>query len=200
MSRIEQIIAEIEDYIDGCKFQTFSNANILVNKEEMEEYLVELKMRVPDEIKKYQKIINQQDAILQDARSQAQGMISDAQTQIDELVSDHEVMQIAYQKANEIVEEARAQAQSIIDDAVNEANGIRRGAIEYTDSILAAVQNIAGNALNEERERFAAFEADMKNVFDVCSDNRKQLSGSLDTINGGETAEAAEENPGSGMN
>ena len=195
MSRIEQIISEIEEYIDSCKFQTFSSTNILVNKEEMEEYLVELKMRVPDEIKKYQKIINQQDAILQDARSQAQGMISDAQSQIDELVSDHEVMQIAYQKANEIVEEARTQAQAIIDDAVNDANGIRRGAIEYTDSILAAVQNIAGNTLREEQERFNAFAADMQQVFDTCTENRNQLSGSLDTITSAEAPAALEETP-----
>lgn len=40
MSRIEQIITEIEDYIDSCKFQPLSNTKILVNKEEIEELLV----------------------------------------------------------------------------------------------------------------------------------------------------------------
>ena len=34
MSRIEQIITEIEDYIDSCKFQPLSNTKILVNKED----------------------------------------------------------------------------------------------------------------------------------------------------------------------
>ena len=43
MSRIEQIITEIEDYIDSCKFQPLSNTKILVNKEEIEELLVELR-------------------------------------------------------------------------------------------------------------------------------------------------------------
>ena len=43
MSRIEQIITEIEDYIDSCKYQPLSNAKILVNKEEIEELLVELR-------------------------------------------------------------------------------------------------------------------------------------------------------------
>ena len=37
MSRIEQLIGEIEEYIDGCKFQPLSNTKILVNKEELEE-------------------------------------------------------------------------------------------------------------------------------------------------------------------
>ena len=34
-SRIEQIIDEIEDYIDSCKFQGFSNTKIIVNKDEI---------------------------------------------------------------------------------------------------------------------------------------------------------------------
>ena len=37
MSRIEQLIGEIEEYIDSCKFQPLSNTKILVNKEELEE-------------------------------------------------------------------------------------------------------------------------------------------------------------------
>jgi hypothetical protein len=57
MSRIEQLIGEIEEYIDSCKYQPLSNTKIIVNKEVMEELLVELRLRVPDEIKKYQKII-----------------------------------------------------------------------------------------------------------------------------------------------
>ena len=33
MSRIEQLISEIEEYIDSCKFQALSNSKIIVNKE-----------------------------------------------------------------------------------------------------------------------------------------------------------------------
>ena len=179
MSRIEQIIAEIEDFVDSCKFQPFSGTNIIVNKEEMEELLMELKMRVPDEIKKYQKIISQQDAILQDARNQAQGMINDAQTQIDELVSDHEVMQLAYRKAAEVVDEARRQAEEIVDGALKDANGIRRSAAEYTDSILANVQELAGRTLQEESRKHEEFLAGLQNVFDTCRDNREALKQSF---------------------
>ena len=74
MSRIEQLISEIEEYIDSCKFQALSNSKIIVNKEEMEELLVELRMRIPDEIKKYQKIISQQETILSDAQAQSESI------------------------------------------------------------------------------------------------------------------------------
>ena len=61
-SRIEQLIDEIEDYIDGCKFQPLSKTNIIVNKEEIDELLRELRMKTPDEIKRYQKIISNKEA------------------------------------------------------------------------------------------------------------------------------------------
>ena len=128
MSRIEQIITEIEDYIDSCKFQPLSNTKILVNKEEIEELLVELRLRIPEEIKKYQKIISNQDAILQEARSQADAMVAEATAQTNELVNEHEIMQRAYAEANSIIEQANAQAQQIVDNAVTEANNIRQPA------------------------------------------------------------------------
>ena len=33
-SRIEQIIQEIEEYVDSCKFQPLSTTKIVVNKED----------------------------------------------------------------------------------------------------------------------------------------------------------------------
>ena len=54
-SRIEQIIEEIEEYIDSCKFQPLSTTKIIVNKDQIDELLRELRMKTPDEIKRYQK-------------------------------------------------------------------------------------------------------------------------------------------------
>ena len=113
MSRIEQLIDEIEEYIDSCKYQPLSTTKILVNKEELEELLVELRLRVPDEIKQYQKIISNQEAILNEARTQADTMVAEATAQTNELVNEHEIMQKAYAQANAVVEQASAQAQAI---------------------------------------------------------------------------------------
>ena len=84
-SRIEQVIEEIEEYIEGCKYQTLSNTKIIVNKEELEELLTELRLRTPDEIKRYQKIISNKEAILADAKSKAESIVAQAQVQNTEL-------------------------------------------------------------------------------------------------------------------
>ena len=112
-SRIEQIIEEIEEYIDSCKFQPLSTSKIIVNKDQMDEMLRELRMKTPDEIKRYQKIIANKDAILADAQAKADSMIEEAQIHTNELVSEHEIMQQAYAQANEIVTAATEQAQQI---------------------------------------------------------------------------------------
>ena len=116
-SRIEQIISEIEEYIDGCKFQPLSNSKIIVNKEELEELLTELRMKTPDEIKRYQKILANKDAILADAQQKAEAIIAQANIQNQELVNEHEIMQQAYAQANDIVTAATEQAQEILDNA-----------------------------------------------------------------------------------
>lgn len=182
MSRIEQLIGEIEEYIDSCKFQPLSNTKILVNKEELEELLVELRLRIPDEIKKYQKIISNQDAILNEARAQADAMVAEATAQTNELVNEHEIMQKAYAEANRVVEDAQTQAQAIIDQAVNEANGIRQASINYTDDMLNSLQTIITHSMEGAQSRFDAFISSMQSSYDIVSSNRGELAGSVTNV------------------
>ena len=128
-SKMEQIIEEIEEYIDGCKYQPLSNTKIIVNKEELEELIAELRSKTPEEIKRYQKIISNKEAILADAQAKADQIIAQAQVQTTELVSEHQIMQQAYAQANEVVMIATKQAQEILDNATSEANSIRMGAV-----------------------------------------------------------------------
>ncbi len=175
MSRIEQLIEEIEEYIDGCKPAPLSNNKILVNREELEELLVELRLRVPDEIKQYQRVISNQEAIMNDARTQADAMLQEAKSQTNEMVNDHEITQAAYQAANQIIDDANVQAQAILDAAVNDANNIRQGAIQYTDDALHNLQNIIAHTVETAQNRFDAYMASMKSAFDVVTNNRSEL-------------------------
>ena len=77
MSRIEQLIDEIEEYVEGCKPAPFSQSKIIVQKEQLYELLTELRLKTPDEIKRYQKIIAQKDKIISDAQAQAEQMIEE---------------------------------------------------------------------------------------------------------------------------
>ena len=90
MSRIEQIIGEIEEFVEQAKPYPLSSTKVVVNKEELSELLVELRLQIPSEVKQYQKIISNQEAILNDAKGQADRMVSEANRMTEQLVDEHE--------------------------------------------------------------------------------------------------------------
>lgn len=174
-SKIEQIIDDIEDYIEGCKFQTFSSTNILVDKEHIEELLRELRMKTPDEIKRYQKIISNKEAILNDAKEKADAMLKEAQVHTDQMVNEHEIMQQAYAQANEVVQQAVNQAQQILDTATTDANGIRQSAMKYTDDMLAELQSIVKTAIADTQSKYTGLLERLKSSEAVIDKNRQDL-------------------------
>ncbi len=189
-SRIEQIISEIEEYIDGCKFQPLSNSKIIVNKEELEELLTELRMKTPDEIKRYQKIISNKDAILADAQAKAEEILAQAQIQTNELVSEHQIMQQAYAQANEVVSIATNQAQEILDKATEDADNIRTAAIEYTDNLLGNLENIVVHAIDTNKAKYDGLMSSLQHCYDIVKANRNELT---PTDEAEETSEDTEE-------
>ena len=174
-SRIEQIIEEIEEYIDSCKFQPLSTSKIIVNKDQMDELLRELRMKTPDEIKRYQKIIANKDAILADAQAKADSMLEEAQIHTNELVSEHEIMQQAYAQANEIVTAATEQAQEILDNATSDANEIRIGAMRYADNLMANAEGIIGHTLDSYTTKYDSLVNSLQECYDMVRNNRAEL-------------------------
>ncbi len=195
-SKIEQLIEEIEDFIDGCKPQPLSNTKIIVNKDQFLELITELKLRTPDEIKKYQSIIRNRDEILAKAQADAAKLLQDAKTQTNELVNESEVVQQAYLRANEILQMATQQAQEIIDAAAMDANSIRMGAIQYTDDILADTQNIIADTLESAAMKYDSFQKLLISTYEQIRTNRAELlppeENKQDTSSDSDQTQAAE--------
>ena len=147
-----------------------------MDKDIIDDLLVDLRLRVPDEIKKYQKIISSRDSILSDAKAKADHMLNAANKQTDELINEHEIMrQQAYAQANEIVMTASNQAQEILDNATNDANGIREASVRYTDEMLKSLQTIISHSMENTQNKFAAFMTSMQSNYDIVMANRREL-------------------------
>jgi uncharacterized coiled-coil DUF342 family protein len=147
MSKIEQIIDEIEEFIEGCKTAPFSQSKIIVPKEQLYELLTELRVKTPDEIKRYKKIIEQKDKIIGDAKAQAEQMIDETTAYANALVEEHEIMLKAYEKADQTIKAANAQADEIVGAANKEAEEIRTSALSYTQERINHIQQILERSL-----------------------------------------------------
>ncbi|MCI8895784.1 MAG: ATPase [Lachnospiraceae bacterium] len=196
-SRIEQCIEEIAEYIDNCKYQPLSNTKIVVNKEEFEELIEELRRKTPEEIKRYQRMLSNKEAILADAQSKADTIIADAQVHTSELISEHQIMQQAYAQANEIVMAATNQAQEVLDNAANDANNIRIAAIQYTDDILKNLESIISHAMDTTRARSENLLSSLQGCYDLVNANRAELS--PEELEAQEANEAASRQPEADM-
>lgn len=174
-SKMEQIIEEIEEYVEGCKYQPLSSTRILVNKEELLELISELRAKTPEEIKRYQKIISNKEAILADAQAKADQIIAQAQIQTTELVSEHQIMQQAYAQANEVVMIATKQAQEILDNATNEANSLRMSAMSYADDQLRGIEEVLTNSIETSQARYDNLISSLRGFLNVVVSNRAQL-------------------------
>lgn len=174
-SKIEQIIDEIEDFIENCRYQPLSSTKIIVNKEELMDLLSELRRKTPDEIKRYQKIISNKEAILADAQAKADAIIAQASEKTSRMTSEHEIMQQACSRANEVVDLATEKAEEILDNASTDAAEIRMGAIRYTENMLKDIENIVVHAMETTKARSDNLLIALQNCYDEINNNRSQL-------------------------
>ena len=174
-SRIEQLIDELEEYIESCKPKFMSNSEIIVNKDEIDELLRELRMKTPDEIKRYQKIISNKGAILNDGRAKAEALINETNVKTNELISEHEIMQQAYAQANEVVSMASKQAQDILDKATMEANELKMQAARYTEGQLADLENLILSAIQSASCHYEGLLGSLNQYKEVIQSNRQAL-------------------------
>lgn len=179
MSRIEQIIDEIEEFIEECKPAPLSKTKITVEKDELMELVTELREEVPSEIKQYQKIISNQEAILTDAKNQANNMMAEANRMTKQLTDEHEIMQKAYANANIVMEEARVHAQQVVDNAYAEAENIRNQIMHYIDDLLGSVSSNLQYSMQDAQGRFEQLMNTLGVTVNNIEQNREQIASSF---------------------
>lgn len=178
-SRIEELIEDIYEFIEDCKMQPLSSTKVIVPKDELYDLLDELRMRTPDEIKHFRKMLSNKDAILADAEAKAQEMLREAQAQTDALVNEHEIMQQAYEQADTVVKQAMQQAEQILASAHHDADQIRQGAIGYTSDMLTGLENILEKAYQDSRIKYEGLIGNIKENMDIVHANHRELVGDV---------------------
>ncbi len=174
-NKIEQVIDEIEEYINNCKYKFRSEEVILVRKEELIEMLNELRDRIPEEVTQCAKMLQNREAIYNDAKQRAQKLLDNVAEQTTELISEHQIMQEAYVQANEIVELATKQAQEILDSATIEANTVRSSAIQYMDNMLENFGHLLNQTIELTTKDYNEMVSHLRDIDSVVSANRAEL-------------------------
>lgn len=179
-SRIEKAIDEIYEYVENCKPSKLYPNKVTVSKDELYDLLDALRMCAPEEIKRYQKIINNRDGIISEAEAQAQKIMNQAEVQTRQLLDQNELVQTAYAQAEQIVKQAEAQAQQIISQAVGESNQVRTSALYYTSDLLGEAGRNIETSLRELESKSTMLISALKKDIEVIKNNRAELKDQIE--------------------
>jgi len=177
MSKIEQVIEDLQSYVSECKSPTFGGSGkIICEKAALEDFLDDLKLSTPEEIKKYQKIISQKDMILADAKSQSNALIAEAKKDAQKMVDEHSIMQQAQAEAKEVIGIANEDARRLKAEAQEEVESYQRGIISYADDTLSELQSLVQDAIQEQEDRHAALISHLRAIEERIARDRQETN------------------------
>lgn len=132
---IMHLIDRLEELLNQSRPLWFTH-NVIVDEDRMLDLIDQMRVAIPDEVKKAQQILAQRDRILAQAQEEANRTIAIAREKGDQLVERDAIVQAAHARAEEIISQARVEIQSTRREADDYAlDTLRRLEIEMERSI-----------------------------------------------------------------
>ena len=108
---ILQLIDRLEELFNESKSIPLTR-NVMVDEDRMLDIIDQMRIAIPDEVKKAQQLLGQRDRVLAQAQEEANRTIGLAREKADQLVTKDMIVQEAQRRADQILTQARAEAES----------------------------------------------------------------------------------------
>ncbi len=150
MADILYLIDRLEEVLNNG-FRVPFTSSAVIDEDAFLDLVDQMRIAIPSEIREAQRILQERDRIVSEARQEAERIVAEARLKAQQLVEEHA-----------IVEEARRRAQEIEAAAQQAAEEVRQGADQYAQEVLEGLQaelyrilRTVENGLNALREREA---------------------------------------------
>ena len=115
---ILQLIDRLEELFNDAKAVPFTH-NVVVDEDKMLELIDQMRIAIPEEVKKAQQLVAQRDRVMAQAQEEANRTLQIARDKADQLVQKDMIVGEAQRRAEQIVSQARAEAEATRVDADN---------------------------------------------------------------------------------
>ncbi len=115
---ILQLIDRLEELFNDAKAVPFTH-NVVVDEDRMLELIDQMRIAIPEEVKKAQQVVAQRDRVMAQAQEEANRTLQLARDKADQLVQKDMIVQEAQRRAEQILAQARAEADATRGDADN---------------------------------------------------------------------------------
>jgi cell division septum initiation protein DivIVA len=148
LDRLEALLVESRQFM--------LTSNVLVDRDRCFDIINQMRVSIPEEVKKSKRVHQERDRIIAQANEEADRIIDLARRQAGDLVSEHEIVRAADNKAQVILERAE-----------REATEIKIGADEYAFSILKQLEEQMIQNLSTVQNGIATLEQNARPVEQV---------------------------------
>ena len=159
------LLDALEDILEKAPNLPFSSKSV-INKDELQEIIKDIRIKLPDEIKQAQWIKEERQKILIEAKKEAEALKKECEEKINKIKEERQrVLAEAEKEAeilkkeadkkvqeiidgSDIVKKANEQAKEIIIAAQIDAKKIRLGSKDYADDLLAELEKHAASVID----------------------------------------------------
>lgn len=162
-----ELIDTLEEAIERSASIPLSGKS-LVDKDELLDLIEEIRLKMPEDLKQAKWVKEERQRILHEAQKEANTIVKSAEDKLISMINEHEITQQAQEKAEEIIENAK-----------NTAKEIRVGVRQYSNDILADLEDVVDEikgtlhkSLSDVRESVDSIDDALK----IIDENRNELS------------------------
>ena len=113
---ILQLIDRLEELFNESKAIPLTR-NVMVDEDRMLDIIDQMRIAIPEEVKKAQQLLGQRDRVLAQAQEEANRTLEIARQKADQLVTKDNILVEAQRRAEQITAHARAEAENTRGDA-----------------------------------------------------------------------------------
>lgn len=151
---ILQLIDRLEELFNESKSIPLTR-NVMVDEDRMLDIIDQMRIAVPEEVKKAQQLLGQRDRVLAQAQEEANRTLELARQKADQLASREMVVQESQRRGEQILAQARADAENTRGDA----DDYVMRSLTQLQAELERISNQVANGIRvvqDEQERRAA--------------------------------------------
>jgi len=145
---ILHLVDRLEELFNQSRPIWFTH-NVIVDEDRMLDLIDQMRVAIPEEVKKAQQVLAQRDRILAQAQEEANRMLAITREKCDQMV-----------ERDAIVQEARVRAEAIVNQARSDIDTTRQDADEYAVNTLRRLEMELERFLNQVRNGISVLQSE----------------------------------------
>lgn len=168
------LLDALEDILEKAPNLPLSNKS-MVNKEELQEIIKDIRIKLPDEVKQAQWIKEERQKILIEAKKEAENLRRECEERLQKIKEERQRILAEAEREAEIL---KKEADKKIQDLIDESDIVKRANEQAKEIIIAAQIDAKKIRLGSKAyadELLAELEKHAANIMDTIKNNREEL-------------------------